>query len=123
MRICSFTKARIFLLHVIEDIPEWVFHHPMYMVRALRTRDRGGSVLRAAEEIVQRNNIPVHSLLRPAEGQPLHRLIVAAAEAAQTDLVVMGSQRKFAIGPFEFAGMAQKVVRLCPVPVMVLRGK
>jgi nucleotide-binding universal stress UspA family protein len=123
IRICSFTKARIFLLHVIEDIDELETYHPVRLLRAMRWRDDGRAALLKAEVAVQRYSIPVHSILRPAEGQPLHRAIVASVEAAQTDLVVMGSRGGLAIGPVRFSSLAQKVVNLCPVPVLVLRAK
>lgn len=122
MRMASDAGARLRLLFVVEDIHPWDFHlalHTRRIERASETHVRAR--LRAAVDFVAHRGLRVDGVMRYADGEPVHRLIVHEAEVAQIDLVVMGSRGGFSLGPFQFGSLAQKVAQSCPVPVMILR--
>ncbi len=116
------TQARLRLLYVIEDIPQWDFHHPLHLRRAMRaTENHGNAVLNAAQSTVRQHGLVSDTVMRPANGRPVYELIVNEAVSTQADLLVMGSGGGFSLGPFLFGSVAQKVVYRCPVPVLILR--
>ena len=121
IRIAADTDARLRLLFVVEDIHPWDFHLSLNTRRIERADGpHVKKLLLAAVDLVRHKGLRVDGVMRFAEGQPVHSLITREAEAAQIDLVVMGSRGGFSFGPFLFGSVAQKVAQYCRVPVLVL---
>lgn len=57
-----------------------------------------------------------------AKGPPSD-LILAAADRTKADLIVMGTHGRRGMSHVLLGSMAEKIVRLSPVPVLTIRGK
>ncbi len=122
IRIATDADARLRLLFVVEDVHPWDFHLSLHTRRIERADgSHVKKLLLAAVDLVRHKGLRVDGVMRFAEGQPVHSVIAREAEAAQIDLVVMGSRGGFSIGPFRFGSVAQKVAQYCRVPVMIMR--
>ena len=122
IRIATDAGARLRLLFVVEDLHPWDFHVSLHTRRIERAdENRVKKLLLAAVDFARHKGLRVDGVMRFAEGEPVHSLIAREAEAAQIDLVVMGSRGGFSFGPFQFGSVAQKVAQYCRVPVMILR--
>lgn len=122
IRIATDAGARLRLLFVVEDIHPWDFHLSLHTRRIERADpSHVKNLLLAAVDLVRHQGLRVDGVMRFAEGEPVHSLIAREAEAAQIDLVVMGSRGGFSFGPIQFGSVAQKVAQYCRVPVMILR--
>jgi nucleotide-binding universal stress UspA family protein len=76
--------------------------------------------LKSAVESVRKRLPRAESIL--AKGPPAHQ-ILAAADRTKADLIVMGTHGRRGISHVLLGSVAEKVVRLSPVPVLTIRGK
>ena len=53
---------------------------------------------------------------------PIHGLVLAEARSWQADLIVVGTHGRRGIGRVLMGSGAEQVIRIAPVPVLVIRG-
>ena len=76
--------------------------------------------LKSTLEQVQKRLPRAESIL--AKGAPAHE-IIAAADRTKADLIVMGTHGRRGMSHVLLGSVAEKIVRLSPVPVLTIRGK
>jgi nucleotide-binding universal stress UspA family protein len=81
-------------------------------------RDEGARALGRVVDLAEKQDVPVERRL--VDGSPSKR-IVAVAEEADCDLVVMGTHGRGGIDRLLLGSVAERVVRESPVPVLTVR--
>lgn len=76
--------------------------------------------LKSTLEHVQKRLPRAESIL--AKGPPAHE-VLAAAGRTKADLIVMGTHGRRGMSHVLLGSVAEKIVRLSPVPVLTIRGK
>lgn len=113
--------AKLTLIHAW-DVPSVVYATATYV-----TADLWTAIEQAANEQLQsvlarvRRQMPSAEALI-AKGSPAVE-IIAGVDRAKADLVVMGTHGRRGVGHVILGSVAERVVRLSPVPVVTIRGK
>ncbi len=127
-RLADCLHLPLLILHVAHDPAEM----PGYYARAvkkrkkvlLRIEDMAGEMLRGFVERMEREH-PEAKALAGAEsllvvGLPVSR-ILEVARLRRAEMVVMGSQGRTGLRRLMLGSKAEQVVRLCPVPVTIVK--
>jgi nucleotide-binding universal stress UspA family protein len=117
--------SRIRLIHVISDAALLspytagiAFEHLLE-----GARDYGQSLLRDAQAVVRQANVEVDAKLAEASGGPAGEQIVLEASAWRADLIVCGTHGRRGLRRLVMGSDAEYIVRLSPVPVLLVRSK
>jgi nucleotide-binding universal stress UspA family protein len=105
-------EAKLLLVHAV-SYPFWASREELTLA-AERTREQARQSLAETEAMVRTAGVEVTSVL--AEGPPWHQ-IVRLAKDHDTDLIVMGSHGRTGIKRWTIGSVAERTVRLSPVPV------
>ena len=121
------TKQPVLILHVVHDPAEM----PGYYARITKKKKlvRIEDLAQEAFDEFLRNTIEQHpnvKLLQKAEtmlviGLPVTR-ILEVAKKVKASMVVMGSQGRTGMQHVLLGSKAEQVVRLCPVPVTIVKA-
>lgn len=85
-------------------------------------RQYAGKVLDDALAMAKSAGVPADARLVEQAGQRLGDLVAAAAKEWEADLVVAGTHGRRGVGRVLLGSGAEQVLRLAPVPVLVVRG-
>lgn len=85
-------------------------------------REEAGKILAAALAQVKAAGVPGESQLLDAVGQRLGELVADEARRWGADLIVVGTHGRRGIGRALLGSGAEQVIRLAPVPTLVVRG-
>jgi nucleotide-binding universal stress UspA family protein len=116
-------KVGLFLLNVVDEFS--VLAH----VAAVVSRDEmieflcecGKDVLAQARHIATAIGVHVEMILRKAGHARVSEVIVNEAQSGGYDLIVMGTHGRRGISRFALGSDAENVVRMSPVPVLLVR--
>jgi nucleotide-binding universal stress UspA family protein len=115
-------KARLTLLHVIQELPlgagEGLTAFPPAYLQALEANAQQG--LQQALQRVHAAGLTGDSAL--IFGAPFNAIIETARDQ-QVDLIIMGTQGRTGLAHLLVGSVAEKVVRLAPCPVLVTRSQ
>jgi nucleotide-binding universal stress UspA family protein len=120
----SGTEARMRLVHVIEDT-SWMIAGDAYggancdLIEILK--DSGTRILNDALAIAQSAGVSTDTVLFDGMGNRLGETIVKACVDWNADLVVVGTHGRHGLSRVFLGSGAEQVVRLAPVPVLVVR--
>ncbi len=119
-------QGRIRLIHVI-DPSIWMTGYDPYagssagLYEAVR---RGGDeLLRAALDKVDAAGVEADTVLVDQSGERLGEAVAHAASLWAADLVVVGTHGRRGVSRLLMGSGAEQVIRLAPVPVLVVRAK
>jgi nucleotide-binding universal stress UspA family protein len=107
------SKAQVVLLRVL---------HTEYPLKGMPFRAGSQEAmlyLQGIERELNFSGIPSRIVLR---GEPVAQSIVETASAERCDLIIMTSRGASKVVRWLIGGIAQQVMRLSPVPVLILRG-
>jgi nucleotide-binding universal stress UspA family protein len=124
IKIAKVQGSQLRLVHIVNefilDITYSAGFFPQNLIEALvRT---GRSVLDTAESTAKKEGVKVDSVLIESIGGRAGELIVAQAKAWQPDLIVMGTHGRRGLARIALGSDAEQVLRLSPVPVLLVRG-
>lgn len=88
-----------------------------------RAREYAEDVLAAALRTAKDSGLPADSLLLDSPTERLGELVARAARQWPADLIVVGSHGRRGIGRVLLGSGAEDVLRLAPVPVLVVRAQ
>ena len=119
-------KAELRIIHVIEDVvPVWDVE--FLNINEIREdlRQAGGNMLAKAEAVARDVGIKVETRLIEATppGARIASVIAAEAKAWPADLIVIGTHGRRGVDHLLMGSVAEGVVRISPVPVMLIRGR
>jgi nucleotide-binding universal stress UspA family protein len=117
------TKATLVLLHVLDDFSAMLALSTNWNVdnerRAMRRE--GERMLEKAQRQVTDAGLPCEHVLREVKGEPTADVIVAYAQQAHCDLIVMGTHGRRGLSRLTMGSDAELVLRQAPVPVLLAR--
>jgi nucleotide-binding universal stress UspA family protein len=110
------TGAELHVLYVVEDIPQ----APELMDDEVESqlREVGEDAIDAIRARADEAGVEVVPALR--EGVP-HETILAYADDADVDVVVMGTHGRSGLGRYLLGSVTERVVRTAEVPVLTVR--
>jgi len=113
--------AALTLVHV-HEFPAVAYPHAAVNFAALQASvlDAAGGTLAAFADSVQSRFPEAKAVLR--RGRPWEE-VLAAAEELRADLVVIGTHGRRGLSRALLGSVAEKVVRMSPVPVLTVRGE
>ena len=119
-------KAKLRIIHVIEDVvPVWDVE--LLNINEIREalRQTGERVLAKAEAVARDAGIKAETRLIESTppGARIASVIAAEAKAWPADLIVTGTHGRRGVDHLLMGSVAEGVVRISPVPVMLIRGR
>jgi len=118
MKVASRYEARIYLLHVLHDMPHLSFYYDVYQLWE-EFRDK------AMKETLKQMNVYIEKLsekfkdVEPlvAVGEP-YEAILEEAERLDVDLIIIGNQGHTGIAKMLHNNVSEKVINLSSRPVL-----
>jgi nucleotide-binding universal stress UspA family protein len=86
-------------------------------------REGAELVLAKATEQVKKNGIAVDSELLDSFDGRVCDLVVGASQTWSADLIVIGTHGRRGVGRMLLGSDAEQILRLAPIPVLLVRGK
>ena len=119
-------NAELRIIHVIEDVvPMWDVE--FLNINEIREglRQTGRRVLAKAEAVARDAGIKAETKLIEASppGARIASMIAAEAKAWPADLIVIGTHGWRGVDHLLMGSVAEGVVRISPVPVLLIRGR
>lgn len=121
LQLARESGGRVRLLHSIDEMPYLAgLEHSADLLQQIR--GHAEKVLREALEIAESAGVPADTNLLEMPGQRLGDLVAEEARRFKVDLIVVGTHGRRGIGRLLLGSGAEQVIRLAPVPVLVIRG-
>lgn len=125
MRVAKATGGRLMLVHVVNelvvvgDYAPAAYYEPV--IESLR--QSGAKVLEEAAASVRRADVPCEQKLIETIGGRAADEIVREAKQWPADLIVLGTHGRRGLKRLAMGSDAELVLRLAPVPVLMVRDK
>jgi nucleotide-binding universal stress UspA family protein len=125
IRLAKSTGAQLRLVHVVDEFLGLVGATPaVYPVDVIKSLQQGGrEILDKSIALVREHALEPQSALIEAIGTPASKLILVQAREWPADLIVMGTHGRRGVRRMVFGSDAEVVVRMSPVPVLLVREK
>jgi nucleotide-binding universal stress UspA family protein len=123
IKVAKVTGGQLMVVHVVNDLimaPEYV---PAAYYEAIiqSLRESGVKVLEQATTPIRRADVPCEQKLMETVGGRAADEIVNQARQWRADLIVMGTHGRRGLKRLALGSDAELVVRLSPVPVLLVR--
>lgn len=126
IQLAKLTGGQLRLLHMVDELSIAIemsaYASPVGDLLALM-HERGQKVLDEAREQAIREGVAANVVLNEIYGGRLADLVVEQALAWPADLVVPGTHGRRGIGRFLMGSDAEQIVRIAPVPVLLVRNR
>ncbi len=113
------------VIHVIEDLAQVIAYDPYGAYPgdlAKVMRDSGHKILADAVAMAQSAGVSAEQRLVEAAGQRLADAVLHEASAYNADLIVVGTHGRRGLGRVLLGSGAEQIIRLAPIPVLVIRS-
>ena len=119
------TGGRVRLIHVVEELAyltgyEQFGGYSGELISAMR--ETGNKILNDAMEIAKAAGVEADNLLYDNFGSRLAEVVTDSAKDWQADLIVVGTHGRRGVGRVLMGSGAEQILRMAPVPVLVIRG-
>ncbi len=122
IRLALLTGGRLRLLHVVNEL-FFATGYELYTGDVMGVLKEGGEkILSEAKEVVMAAGIGVDTVCRETFGGRLCDIVVEEATQWKADLIVIGTHGRRGIGRMLIGSDAEQIVRVAPVPVLLVRG-
>lgn len=125
LRMARETSANVRLLHALNEMaylggmaPDGTWSGDLIGM----VREAGAKVLADATAIAESAGVEPSQVLLEEPGKRLGEAVAEAAKLWGADLVVVGSHGRRGLGRVLLGSGAEQILRLAPVPVLVVRG-
>jgi nucleotide-binding universal stress UspA family protein len=125
IKVAKNQNSALCLVHVVNEyIVDYDATGSYYMRDKLieAMRDNGKAILEKASSLVQKHGLKPDSVLLESIGGSAASLILQQANAAQVDLIVMGTHGRRGLRRLTLGSDAELVVRGATVPVLLVRS-
>lgn len=125
LQIARDSGGRVRIIHVIEEMA-YLTGYEQYggysgeLISAMR--ETGNKVLNDAMAIAQAAGVEADNLLFDNFGERLGEVVANTAKQWDADLIVVGTHGRRGIGRMLLGSGAEQILRLAPVPVLVIRS-
>jgi len=126
VKLARLTNARLRLLYVVDELMfvSSIQEYSSYSSDlAQLLKDAGEDILRTSKERVQAALPAVDTVLVESVGGRVGDVIVDEAKKWEADLIVLGTHGRRGVRRFVLGSDAEQVVRVAPVPVLLVRGQ
>lgn len=125
IRVAKATGARLRLVHVVNELVMTGDQAPASYYSALieSLRESAAKVLEDASATVRRADVPCEQKLIETIGGRAADEIVREAKQWPADLIVLGTHGRRGLKRLAMGSDAEMVLRLAPVPVLMVRDK
>lgn len=115
--------GRVRLVHVMEELTYLTAYDPYGYSGDLVTvmRETGEKILDQGMAMAQSAGVEADSMLFDKSGERLAETVADAAKRWNADLIVAGTHGRRGLGRVLMGSGAEQIVRLAPVPVLVVR--
>ena len=125
IRLAKLTGASLEVVNVVDDMSlafavDAYANYPNDVLATLR--NEGQEVLDQAKERAAGEGIRADTKVLDNFGARVADLIVDEAEAAKADLIVIGTHGRRGLGRWLMGSDAEQILRLAPVPVLLVRA-
>jgi nucleotide-binding universal stress UspA family protein len=120
------SRGRLRLVHVIEEMAYLTGYDQFggYAGDLLKVmRETGATVLAKGLATAREAGIEADEVLYDKLGERLPDVVAEQANAWKADLIVVGTHGRRGVGRILLGSGAEQIVRLAPVPVLVIRSK
>lgn len=118
--------AKLRIIHIAdEQLIDYLGVGIDYNMYATSMKGYGQKILKNMKKIARQANIEFDTQLielKTFQGR-IEEKIIEAAEAWPADLLVMGTHGRRGFNHFLLGSVAEGVVRIAPIPVLLIRGK
>lgn len=126
IRLARLTGGRLRLLHVVDELSVALGNAGGFAVAApdmfKLLREGGEQILASARARVEAAGLPVDTALDDTLRGRVCDLVVAQAQQWPADLIVIGTHGRRGVGRLLMGSDAEQILRLAPVPVLLLRA-
>jgi nucleotide-binding universal stress UspA family protein len=121
LRMAHDVGGRVRLIHVMDELINMSGYDPSGEVLKIWHAQAAG-VLQDAMAAAQAAEVPAERQLIEVPGERLGDVVAKAARDWRADLVVLGTHGRRGLGRLLLGSGAEQIIRLSPVPVLVIRG-
>jgi nucleotide-binding universal stress UspA family protein len=125
VRLAADQKAKVHLLHVVDDFPLLIQMSSPYSFENLmrEARVNGERLLASGRQVAIDAGVQAETALREVTRCRVADVVVDEAGKAGCDLIVMGTHGRRGFSLLGLGSDAERVVRASPVPVLLVRGE
>ncbi|RYF82864.1 MAG: universal stress protein [Comamonadaceae bacterium] len=125
IQIARLTGGRLRLVHVIDELSfalavDAYAGYSGTWLEELRTN--ATKLLLAAQARAAKENVEADTVLIDRFKGAVHDQVIAEAQASMADLIVIGTHGRRGIGRWVMGSSAEHILRLSPVPVLLIRA-
>jgi nucleotide-binding universal stress UspA family protein len=115
--------GQVHLVHVVEGMtPLAADPYGAYSGEVIEImRQSGSKILEDALEVAKAAGVPADTELFDNFGERLADVVADAATRFKADLIVVGTHGRRGLGRMMLGSGAEQIIRLAPVPVLVIR--
>jgi len=115
--------GQVHLVHVVEGMtPLAADPYGAYSGEVIEImRQSGSKILEDALEVAKAAGVPADTELFDNFGERLAEVVADAASRFKADLIVVGTHGRRGLGRMMLGSGAEQIIRLAPVPVLVIR--
>ena len=113
------------VVHVIEELAQIIAYDPYGAYPgdlAKVMRDSGHKILSDAMAVAQSAGVAAEQQLIEGSGQRLAEAVLHEAARNKADLIVVGTHGRRGLGRVLLGSGAEQIIRLAPIPVLVIRS-
>jgi nucleotide-binding universal stress UspA family protein len=124
IRLARDDRARLRLLHVLDETPMLGMLEEGVDLRPFLEdlRKRGRALLERAHRQAKKSRIAADATMAESAGGPAADAILREAKRWRADVIVMGTHGRRGLRHLVLGSEAERVVRLSPVPVLLVRA-
>ena len=125
LELAKDSGGRVRAIHIIEDLSyagsyEQFGVYTEDLLNSIRTA--GNHILQEAMTRAQSAGVEIDRVLVDSVGGRLAEAVASAAREWQADLIVVGTHGRRGVGRMLLGSGAEQIIRLAPVPVLVIRS-
>lgn len=121
LKMAQADQAEIRLIYCIDEL-SLLSNHEYAGEMALLARENGHQTLQAGMALASAAHVKADTRLIDRAGQRLGESVADAATDWDADLIVLGTHGRRGIGRVLLGSGAEQVMRMSPVPVLMVRG-
>jgi nucleotide-binding universal stress UspA family protein len=125
LRLAKAQGAQLCILQVVNEFDAYAVMEGAGLGADLLAtlRDNGRRILAKAHSVAESHAVKTRSVLRQVAGGPVAEVIVREARKLGADLIVLGTHGRRGLRRLVLGSDAEQVVRIAPVPVLLVRAK
>ncbi len=122
IRLALLTGGRLRLVHVVNEL-FLATGYELYTGDLMGVLKEGGEkILSEAKDVVMAAGVGVDTVCRETFGGRLCDIVVEEATQWHADLIVIGTHGRRGVGRMLIGSDAEQILRMAPVPVLLVRG-